>query len=74
MGDEGRFRRSMWVRTPTRELALLRIPLARFYGDKLTFAFLGLLIPPLLAVVLRPARTGIPRRDPGDRLARVWRA
>jgi hypothetical protein len=39
----------MWVRTPTRELALLRIPLARFYGDKLTFAFLGLLIPPLLA-------------------------
>lgn len=40
---------AMWVRTPTRELALLRIPLARFYGDKLTFAFLGLLIPPLLA-------------------------
>jgi len=39
----------MWVRTPARELALLRIPLARFYGDKLTFAFLGLLIPPLLA-------------------------
>lgn len=40
---------AMWVRTPTRELALLRVPLARFYGDKLTFAFLGLLIPPLLA-------------------------
>lgn len=40
---------AMWVRTPNRELALLRIPLARFYGDKLTFAFLGLLIPPLLA-------------------------
>jgi len=39
---------AMWVRTPTRELALLRIPLARFYGDKLTFAFLGLSIPPLL--------------------------
>jgi Type II secretion system (T2SS), protein F len=40
---------AMWVRTPTRELALLRIPLARFYGDKLAFAFLGLSIPPLLA-------------------------
>ncbi|GAB7003977.1 hypothetical protein JCM18899A_14490 [Nocardioides sp. AN3] len=39
----------LWVRTPTRELALLRIPLARFYGDKLTFAALGLTIPPLLA-------------------------
>jgi hypothetical protein len=40
---------AVWVRTPTRELALLRIPLARFYGDKLTFAFLGLVIPPLMA-------------------------
>ncbi len=39
----------MWVRTPTRELALLRIPLARFYGDKLTFALLDLAIPPLLS-------------------------
>jgi Flp pilus assembly protein TadB len=39
----------LWVRTPRRELALLRIPLARFYGEKLTFAGLGLIIPPLLA-------------------------
>jgi Type II secretion system (T2SS), protein F len=38
----------LWVRTPHRELALLRIPLARFYGDKITFALLGLVIPPLL--------------------------
>ena len=38
----------LWMRTPTRELALLCIPLARFYGDKLVFAFLGLLIAPLL--------------------------
>lgn len=36
---------SLWIRTPTRELALLRIPLARFYGEKLTFAGLGLVIP-----------------------------
>ena len=40
---------AVWVRTPTRELAILRMPLARFYGDKLTFAFLGLVIPPLMA-------------------------
>lgn len=40
---------TLWVRTPTRELALLRISLARFYGDKIVFALLGLLIPPLLA-------------------------
>lgn len=39
----------LWVRTPRRELALLRIPLARFYGDKLVFGFLGLVIVPLLA-------------------------
>jgi Flp pilus assembly protein TadB len=38
----------LWGKTPTRELALLRIPLTRFYAEKLTFAVLGLLIPPLL--------------------------
>ena len=47
---------ALWVRTPTRELALLRIPLARFYGDKLTFAALGLLIAAAAGVLLRPAR------------------
>jgi hypothetical protein len=40
---------AMWVRTPTRELAILRVPTAQFYGDKLAFAGLGLIIPPLLA-------------------------
>lgn len=40
---------SLWIRTPTRELALLRIPLARFYGDKLIFALLGFVIPVGLA-------------------------
>jgi Flp pilus assembly protein TadB len=39
----------LWIRTPSRELALLRIPLARFYGDKLVFAALGFVIPILLA-------------------------
>lgn len=35
----------LWIRTPSRELALLQIPLARFYGEKLTFAVLGFAIP-----------------------------
>lgn len=38
----------LWVKTPTRELALLRIPLARFYGDKIVMGLMGLMIPPLL--------------------------
>ncbi|QAY71627.1 type II secretion system F family protein [Xylanimonas protaetiae] len=31
-----------WLHTPHRELALLRKPLSRFYGEKLTFAAVGL--------------------------------
>lgn len=50
----------VWARTPTRELALLRVPLARFYGDKIVFAFLGLLIPPLLAAFLEFLDLGLP--------------
>jgi len=37
-----------WARVPVTELAVLRIPVARFYGEKVLYAFLGLLIPPLL--------------------------
>ena len=51
---------AMWVRTPSRELALLRIPLARFYGDKLTYAFLGLLIPPVLGSFFQLIGMGFP--------------
>jgi Flp pilus assembly protein TadB len=54
------FPAAMWTRTPTRELRLLRIPQARFYGDKLTFAFLGLVIPPLLAFLLGLIGLGLP--------------
>ena len=54
----------VWVRTPTRELALLRLPLARFYGDKIVFAFLGLLIPPLLAAFLEFLDLGLPLTIP----------
>ena len=51
---------SVWVRTPTRELALLRISPARFYGEKLTFAGLGLVIPPLLALLFGLLGLGFP--------------
>ncbi|GGD24468.1 type II secretion system F family protein [Nocardioides daphniae] len=54
----------MWVRTPTRELALLRVPLARLYGDKLMFASLGLLIPPLLAWFFAIIGLGFPLTIP----------
>lgn len=50
----------LWVRTPTTELALLRISLARFYGEKLTFAGLGLVIPPLLAFLFDVLGLGFP--------------
>jgi Flp pilus assembly protein TadB len=50
----------MWVRTPTRELALLRIPLARFYGDKIISALLGLAIPPVLGVFFNLIGLGFP--------------
>lgn len=40
---------ALWSWTPTRDLTLLQIPLARFYGDKVRFALMGALIPPFLA-------------------------
>ncbi|MCW2588306.1 MAG: hypothetical protein JWQ86_733 [Mycobacterium sp.] len=51
---------ALWVRTPTRELALLRMPLARFYGDKIVFALMGLVIPPLLAFLFDTIGLGFP--------------
>ena len=64
---------ALWVRTPTRELALLRIPLARFYGDKITFAAPRAGDPAAAGVVLRAASASASRRDPGARLARPGR-
>ncbi len=40
--------RSVWGSPPRQELALMRIPLHRFYGDKLLYALVGLLIPAVL--------------------------
>lgn len=43
--------RGVWGSPPSQELALLRIPVARFYGEKLLFAFVGLIIPPFLTTI-----------------------
>jgi hypothetical protein len=51
---------AIWARTPTKELALLRIPLARFYGEKILFAFLGAVIPPGLALLFDVLGFGLP--------------
>ena len=54
----------MWTRTPIKELALLRIPLARFYGEKIVFAFLGALIPPVLGLFFTMLGLGLPLTIP----------
>lgn len=52
--------RDTWWRTPTKELALLRIPPERFYGEKILYAAVGLLIPPVLAALLSVLDLGVP--------------
>ena len=42
----------VWGKVPSRELALLRIPLPRFYGEKITFALMGLTFPGLLTATV----------------------
>ena len=46
-------------------MALLRIPLARFYGDKIVMALMGLVIPPLLAFLFTQIGLGFPVAIPG---------
>ncbi|QBX57285.1 hypothetical protein EXE58_18875 [Nocardioides seonyuensis] len=50
----------LWVRTPHRELALLRIPLARFYGEKLAYAAAGLVLAPMLGLFFELIGLGLP--------------
>lgn len=45
---------------PYRELALLRIPVHRFYGEKVLFALVGLVVPFVLGFFLRLVGTAIP--------------
>jgi len=42
----------VWGRAPVQQLALLRISTVRFYGEKLLFGMLGLVVVPLLATLL----------------------
>ncbi|MFH5824710.1 hypothetical protein [Georgenia sp. AZ-5] len=50
----------LWIRTPHRELKLLQVPLAKFYGDKLSFAALGLAIPILLNLLFTAMGARLP--------------
>ena len=43
---------AVWGQPPAQQLALLRISTVRFYGEKLLFGMLGLLVVPLLATLL----------------------
>lgn len=56
---------ALWARTPVRELAILRIPLARFYGDKILYAMVGLAIPPFLGAFFALIGLGVPVVIPG---------
>ena len=50
MGHEGPARSECGGVPQSRELAILRKPLSRFYGEKILFAMVGLAIPPLLTM------------------------
>lgn len=50
----------VWGRVPTRELALLRIPQSRFYGEKILYAALGLLVPPIFTLFFNAMNLGVP--------------
>lgn len=55
-----RFPSSWWGKTPTRELALLRIPVHRFYGKKVLYGIVGLLIAPVLTFLLQVLGWSLP--------------
>lgn len=55
-----RFPTRVWGRTPTKELALLQIPLHRYYGEKVVFALVGLLFPSVLGYFLAVAGIQLP--------------
>jgi pilus assembly protein TadC len=49
-----------FVRVPTRELLLLRIPVARHLGTKVLMGLLGLLFPAVFVVILAAAGSSLP--------------
>ena len=50
----------VWGRTPTKELAILRIPVTSFYGQKITYALLGTAIPALLTALFNAFGANLP--------------
>ena len=54
----------LWARTPYRELALLRISIPRFYGEKLMFAALGLATPLVVTTILTVSGVTLPIQIP----------
>jgi Flp pilus assembly protein TadB len=48
------------VRIPTLELALLRMPVARYLGQKVLLALIGLLFPALFTVMVLAAKSSLP--------------
>lgn len=54
----------LWPRTPVRELAILRIPVSQYWGQKASFALLGLLVPPIGTAVISIAGIQLPLSVP----------
>lgn len=50
----------VWGRVSAQDLAVLRMTRERFYGEKLLFAFIGLVVGPLLSVVPMVFWSGLP--------------
>lgn len=50
----------VWGVVPTRELAILQMPTARFYGEKVAFAFVGLAMPALLTALFAVLGLAVP--------------
>ena len=62
----------MWARTPTRELAILRKPLSRFYGRRSSTPCSGCVIPPLLTVLFNTFGAGPAPRSSRSSPASPW--
>lgn len=50
----------IWGKVPTRELALLRVSHSRFYGEKILYALMGMLVPPLFTLFFNAMNLGLP--------------
>lgn len=54
-----------WARTPWRDLAVLQVTPAAWFGQKALFALVGLLFPPLMAVAVALVGVDLPWALPG---------